>query len=148
MAKIPCSPFLQMIVIDLNESSGAVDCLWSPITSTRYEYTRCVHPRHGQHRTRATCCMSFPSCSCARARCGSRMRTRLQVNPLLSTTKNNLLYSVRLEPPSSSISLRASILFFPRTSPEAVLPDRALCLPTFSHFPTVKKTSLSLSPPR
>jgi hypothetical protein len=29
--------------------------------------------------------------------------------------------------------------------PEAVLPDRALCLPTFSHFLIVNKTSLSLS---
>jgi hypothetical protein len=28
---------------------------------------------------------------------------------------------------------------------EAVLPDRALCLPTFSHFLIVNKTSLSLS---
>ena len=27
--------------------------------------------------------------------------------------------------------------------PEAVLPDRALCLPTFSHFLIVNKTSLS-----
>jgi hypothetical protein len=31
--------------------------------------------------------------------------------------------------------------------PEAVLPDRALCLPTFSHFLIVNKTSLSLSLP-
>jgi hypothetical protein len=30
--------------------------------------------------------------------------------------------------------------------PEAVLPDRALCLPTFSHFLIVNKTSLSLPP--
>ena len=30
---------------------------------------------------------------------------------------------------------------------EAVLPDRALCLPTFSHFFIVNKTSLSLRPP-
>jgi hypothetical protein len=30
--------------------------------------------------------------------------------------------------------------------PEAVLPDRALCLPTFSHFLIVNKL-LSLSPP-
>ena len=29
--------------------------------------------------------------------------------------------------------------------PEAVLPDRALCLPTFSHFLIVNETSLSLS---
>ena len=29
--------------------------------------------------------------------------------------------------------------------PEAVFPDRALCLPTFSHFLIVNKTSLSLS---
>ena len=29
--------------------------------------------------------------------------------------------------------------------PEAVLPDRALCLPTFSHLLIVNKTSLSLS---
>jgi hypothetical protein len=29
--------------------------------------------------------------------------------------------------------------------PEAVSPDRALCLPTFSHFVIVNKTSLSLS---
>ena len=29
--------------------------------------------------------------------------------------------------------------------PEAVLPDRALCLPTFSHFLIVNKISLSLS---
>jgi hypothetical protein len=29
--------------------------------------------------------------------------------------------------------------------PGAVLPDRALCLPTFSHFLIVNKTSLSLS---
>ena len=29
--------------------------------------------------------------------------------------------------------------------PEAVLPDRALCLPSFSHFFIVNKTSLSLS---
>ena len=29
--------------------------------------------------------------------------------------------------------------------PGAVSPDRALCLPTFSHFVTVNKTSLSLS---
>jgi len=29
--------------------------------------------------------------------------------------------------------------------PEAVLPDRALCLPTFGHFLIVNKTSLSLS---
>jgi hypothetical protein len=28
--------------------------------------------------------------------------------------------------------------------PEAVLPDRALCLPTLSHFLIVNKTSLSL----
>ena len=28
--------------------------------------------------------------------------------------------------------------------PEAMLPDRALCLPTFSHFLIVKKTSLPL----
>jgi hypothetical protein len=28
--------------------------------------------------------------------------------------------------------------------PEAVLPDRALCLPTFSHFLIVNKTNLSL----
>jgi hypothetical protein len=28
--------------------------------------------------------------------------------------------------------------------PEAVLPDRALCLQTFRHFLIVKKTSLSL----
>jgi len=28
---------------------------------------------------------------------------------------------------------------------EAVLPDRAVCLPTFSHFVIVNKTSLSLS---
>jgi hypothetical protein len=27
--------------------------------------------------------------------------------------------------------------------PEAVLPDRALCLPTFSHFWIVNKTSIS-----
>ncbi len=31
--------------------------------------------------------------------------------------------------------------------PGAVSPDRALCLPTFSHFVTVNKTSLSLSSP-
>ncbi len=31
--------------------------------------------------------------------------------------------------------------------PEAVLLDRALCLPTFSHFLIVKKTSLPLPPP-
>jgi hypothetical protein len=31
--------------------------------------------------------------------------------------------------------------------PEAVLPDRALCLPTFSRFLIVNKTSLSLSSP-
>jgi hypothetical protein len=30
--------------------------------------------------------------------------------------------------------------------PGAVSPDRALCLPTFSHFVIVNKTSLSLSP--
>ena len=30
--------------------------------------------------------------------------------------------------------------------PEAVLPGRALCLPTFSHFLIANKTSLSLSP--
>jgi hypothetical protein len=29
--------------------------------------------------------------------------------------------------------------------PEAVLPEKALCLPTFSHFLMVNKTSLSLS---
>ncbi len=29
--------------------------------------------------------------------------------------------------------------------PEAVLPDMALCLPSFSHFLIVNKTSLSLS---
>jgi hypothetical protein len=29
--------------------------------------------------------------------------------------------------------------------PEAVLPDRALCFPTFNHFLIVNKTSLSLS---
>ena len=29
--------------------------------------------------------------------------------------------------------------------PEAVLPDRALCLPTFSHFLIVNKTSISFS---
>jgi hypothetical protein len=29
--------------------------------------------------------------------------------------------------------------------PEAVLPDRALCLPTFSHLLIVNKTALSLS---
>jgi hypothetical protein len=29
--------------------------------------------------------------------------------------------------------------------PEAVLPDRALCLPTFCHFLIVNKTYLSLS---
>ena len=29
--------------------------------------------------------------------------------------------------------------------PEAVLPDRALCLPTFSHFVIVSKTPFSLS---
>ena len=33
-------------------------------------------------------------------------------------------------------------------APETVLPDRALYLPTFSHFLSVKKTSLSLSPER
>jgi hypothetical protein len=32
--------------------------------------------------------------------------------------------------------------------PEAVLPDRALCLPTFSHFLIVNKTSLSPASPR
>jgi len=32
-----------------------------------------------------------------------------------------------------------------RVRPGAVLPDRALCLPTFSHFLIVNKTSLSLS---
>ena len=31
--------------------------------------------------------------------------------------------------------------------PGAVSPDRALCLPTFSNFVTVNKTSLSLSSP-
>jgi hypothetical protein len=30
-------------------------------------------------------------------------------------------------------------------SPETVLPDRALCLPTFSHVLIVNKTSLTLS---
>jgi hypothetical protein len=33
-------------------------------------------------------------------------------------------------------------------SAEAVLPDRALCLPTFSQFLNFNKTSLSLSPTR
>ncbi len=39
-------------------------------------------------------------------------------------------------PINSSVSLSA---------PEAVLPERALCLPTFSHFLIFNKTSLSLS---
>jgi hypothetical protein len=35
--------------------------------------------------------------------------------------------------------------FYAAHRPEAVLPDRALCLPTFGHFLIVKKTSLSPS---
>jgi len=52
--------------------------------------------------------------------------------PLLPLLLLLLLYSTRrhmLEP----------------VRPEAVFPDRALCLPTFSHFLIVNKTSLSVS---
>ncbi len=37
-----------------------------------------------------------------------------------------------------------TILALRSVRPEAVLPDRALCLPTFSHFLIVNKTNLSL----
>jgi hypothetical protein len=50
---------------------------------------------------------------------------RFMTNGLLTPpVRNNLLEPVR---------------------PRAVSPDRALCLPTFSHFLIVNKTSLSLS---
>jgi hypothetical protein len=42
-----------------------------------------------------------------------------------------------------SLALSLTHLLEP-VRPEAVLPDRALCLPTFSHFFIVNKSSLSL----
>jgi hypothetical protein len=109
-----------------------------------------LFPRCTLTRERDSLCFSLPLCTGA-------LRTTTGTS-FWSIVPNKLslggLSPLVFYPPAKAghmakrrVGLEYSPSMLEPVRPGALLPDRALCLPTFSHFVIVNKTSLSLPPP-